>query len=231
MLPKDIDTVMVPDKKSGKPEPYITLDSRETLSGLAQMSVLEIHPWGSKNDDLERPDRITMDLDPDTSIGWPALADAASDVRKRLKHLGLESFLKTTGGKGLHIVVPIEPEHDWETIKSFARGLALAMEKASPSLYLSKMTKSARVGKIYIDYLRNERGATAVAPYSPRARAGVNVSMPLFWKELEANTLPKFSVTNFTEWKARLRKDPWKGILTLHQKLTASAVESMRSAK
>jgi bifunctional non-homologous end joining protein LigD len=231
MLPKDIDTVMVPDKKSGKPEPYITLDNRETLAGLAQMGVLEIHPWGSKNDDLERPDRITMDLDPDTSIAWPVLADAAFDVRKRLKHLGLESFLKTTGGKGLHVVVPITPEHDWATIKGFARGLAFAMEKSSPSLYLSKMTKSARVGKIYIDYLRNERGATAVAPYSPRARAGVNVSMPLSWNELEADKLPKFSVTNFTEWKARLKKDPWKGILKLDQKLTAIAIESMRSAK
>ncbi|WP_263374988.1 DNA ligase D [Granulicella aggregans] len=231
MLPKDIATVMVTDKKSGKPEPYITLDTRETLAGLAQMSVLEIHPWGSKNDDLEHPDRIVIDLDPDTSIAWSVLAEAASNVRKRLKQLGLESFLKTTGGKGLHIVAPIEPEQDWKTIKVFARSLALAMEKASPSLYLSKMTKSARVGKIYIDYLRNERGATAVAPYSPRARAGVNVSMPLSWKELEADALPKFSVTNLIEWKPRLKKDPWKGILTLRQKLTAQAIESLRPAK
>ena len=231
MLPKDIATVMVPDKKGGKPEPYITLDTRETLAGLAQMGVLEIHPWGSKNDDLEHPDRIIIDLDPDSAISWSTLAGAASDVRKRLKHMGLESFLKTTGGKGLHIVAPIEPTHDWETIKAFARNLALAMEKTSPSLYLSKMTKSARVGKIYVDYLRNERGATAVAPFSPRARRAANVSMPLAWKEIDGSSLPRFSVTTFHDWKSRLKKDPWKDILALRQELTSNAIESLRSTK
>ena len=190
-LPKGIGTVMVPDKKTGVPEPYITLDSREALAGLAQMGVLEVHPWGSRNDDLEHPDRIVIDLDPDESLAWPTVTEAAADVRARLKELGLESFLKTTGGKGLHVVVPITPEHDWITIKSFAHNFALAMEKSQPSLYLSKMTKSARTGKIYLDYLRNERGATAVAPYSPRARSGVPVSMPLAWSEFKLTDPPQ----------------------------------------
>nr|WP_184217437.1 DNA ligase D [Granulicella aggregans] len=231
MLPKSIATVMVPDKKGGKPEPYITLESRETLAGLAQMAVLEIHPWGSKNDDLEHPDRIIIDLDPDAAISWSTLSEAATNVRKRLKKLGLESFLKTTGGKGLHIVTPIDPTQDWETVKSFARNIALAMEKTSPNLFLSKMTKSARVGKIYVDYLRNERGATAVAPFSPRARPGANVSIPLAWKELDGSALPKFGVTDFAVWRSRLKKDPWKEILALRQKLTTEAIESARSMK
>jgi bifunctional non-homologous end joining protein LigD len=226
-LPDGIGTVMVPDKKTGKPEPYITLDTREALAGLAQMGVLEVHPWGSKNEDLEHPDRIILDLDPDESLPWSAVTEAAADVRARFRKLGLEGFLKTTGGKGLHIVVPIAPEHDWTAIKSFARNFVLAMEKASPSLYLSKMTKSARAGKIYLDYLRNERGATAVAPYSPRARAGATVSMPLPWSELKATQRPSFRVSDFEEWRSRLNKDLWKGMAQTDQRLTPEALESL----
>jgi bifunctional non-homologous end joining protein LigD len=231
MLPKDISAVMVPDKKSGKPEPYITLDTREALAGLAQMGVLEIHPWGAKNDDLEHPDRIVIDLDPDPSLPWSTLAGAADEVRARLRKLGLESFLKTTGGKGLHVVAPIDPTHDWDTVKTFTRNLALAMEKQSPSLYLSKMTKSARTGKIYVDYLRNERGATAVAPYSPRARAGAAVSMPLFWKELSSAERPEFRVSGYADWKQRLGNDPWKSILRTRQQLTPEAIDSARNGR
>ena len=219
MLPKDIGTVMVPDKKMGKPEPYITLNTREALAGLAQMGVLEIHPWGAKNEDLEHADRIVFDLDPDESLPWSRVSEAALDVRTRLKHLHLESFLKTTGGKGLHVVVPIQPTHDWTAIKSFARKFVLDMEKSSPSLYLSKMTKAARTGKIYLDYLRNERGATSVAPYSPRARSGAPVSMPLAWSELNSTDRPRFRVSDFAEWKPRLKKDPWQKLLISTQKL------------
>jgi bifunctional non-homologous end joining protein LigD len=228
MLPKDIGTVMVTDKKSGKPEPYITLDSPQTLASLAQLGVLEIHPWGAKNDNLEHPDRIVIDLDPDESLPWTVLAEAATNVRTRLKKLGLETFLKTTGGKGLHIVAPIDPTQDWDTVKNFARNIALSMEKTAPNLFLSKMTKAARVGKIYVDYLRNERGSTAVAAYSPRARAGAPVSMPLGWKELTAAERPKFHVSNYADWQSRLKKDPWKSILTTHQELTPEAIESAR---
>ena len=226
MLPKGVGTVMIPDKKSGKPEPYITLDSREALASLAQMGVLEIHPWGSRNRDLEHPDRIVIDLDPDEALPWHAVAEAAAEVRSRFKKLHLESFLKTTGGKGLHIVVPIKPDHDWDTIKTFARGFVLAMEKTSPRLYLSKMTKAARTGRIYLDYLRNERGATAVAPYSPRARSGATVSMPLAWSELGSSDRPIFHVANQSEWDPRLRKMPWKLLLQTTQILTPEALKS-----
>lgn len=219
MLPKGIGSVDIADK-NGKVEPYITLNSAEALAGLAQMGVLEIHPWGSRNKDLEHPDRIVFDLDPDEDLPWTEVTSAANEVRSGLKELGLESFVKTTGGKGLHIVAPITPEHSWPEIKEFTRQFVVAMEKIKPQRYLTKMTKAARKGKIYLDYLRNERGATSVAAYSPRARAGAAVSMPLSWTELKKmKERPLFQVVDFVTWKARLKKDPWDEMESLRQRL------------
>jgi bifunctional non-homologous end joining protein LigD len=223
MLPPGISSVMVTDKKSGKPEPYITLDPEkatpEVLAGFAQMGVLEVHPWSSTNVDLEHPDRLIFDLDPDESLPWTTLTAAAAEVRSRLKKAGLESFLKLTGGKGLHIVAPIQPTLDWTTVKNAAHKFVLAMERDNPKLYLTKMTKSARASKIYLDYLRNERGATAVAPYSPRARLGAHVSLPLPWSALKETARPVFSVHDFDHWRDRLRSDPWKAMLSTSQHL------------
>jgi len=226
VLPDGIGSVDVADK-NGKVEPYITLSTAEALTGLAQMGVLEVHPWGSRNEDLEHPDRLIFDLDPDEALGWDVLAGAAAEVRKRLKAIGLESFLKTTGGKGLHVVAPIAPKLDWPEAKEFAHGFVNAMEKAKPSLYLTKMTKAARKGKIYLDYLRNERGATSVAPFSPRARAGAPVSLPLKWSDLNLTERPVFSVAAFAEWKARLKTDPWKTMAGMKQRITAEALASV----
>ena len=220
MLPAGVGSVTVTDKK-GKPEPYITLESAEALAGLAQMSVLEVHPWGSRNETLEYPDRIIIDLDPDESLPWNVVSHAAEEVRKRLKKLGLESFLKTTGGKGLHVVFPLEPEQTFAVIKEWSHGFVMEMERDNPQLFLTKMTKAARVGKIYLDYLRNERGATAVAPYSTRARAGAPVSVPLAWTELTKMTeRPHFTVLNFSEWRSRLKRDPWAKMAGVHQHLS-----------
>jgi len=231
MLPPGVESVSVPDKKTGKPEPYITLSTREALAGLAQMGVLEIHPWGSRNDDLEHPDRIIVDLDPDQEISWQILTEAADETRKLFKKLGLESFLKSTGGKGLHVVVPIAPEHDWPTIKQFAHAIALQLEKQNPGRYLTKMSKAARKGKIFVDYLRNERGATAVAAYSPRARAGAPVSIPLKWSELKLAERPVFYVSEFGEWKERLQHDPWKNLPQISQSIDLGRVESVLALK
>jgi bifunctional non-homologous end joining protein LigD len=219
MLPPGIEAIQIPDKKTGKLEPYITLSTREALAGLAQMGVLEVHPWGSQNDDLEHPDRIIIDLDPDEAIAWSTLAESATVVRKLFKELGLESFLKSTGGKGLHIVAPIKAKDDWTIIKQFAHSVALKLEKQQPSLYLSKMSKAARKNHIYVDYLRNERGATAVAAFSPRARLGAPVSVPLSWTELELPERPIYHVSDFEQWKSRLTKDPWKKLPTVLQKI------------
>ncbi len=227
MLPPGITGVDVPNEKTGEPEKYITITKAnakpETLAGLAQMGVLEVHPWGSKNNDLEHPDRLIFDLDPDESLPWTTLTAAAAEVRKRLKRAGLESFLKTTGGKGLHIVAPINPKHDWNTVKEAAHNFVLAMERSNPRLYLTKMTKSARIGKIYLDYLRNARGATAVAPFSPRARVGASISLPLPWSALKLPERPVFRVSDLdnpnSDLRKHLRSDPWKPMLSLRQNL------------
>ena len=220
MLSDSFGSIDIVDKKSGKPEPYITLSTREAVVEIAQIGGLEMHPWGSRNETLEQPDRVIFDLDPDEAIPWSTLAASALEVRKRLKSIGLESFVKSTGGKGLHVVIPIRPEHPWPIVKEFAHRFVLAMEKAAPSLYLTKMTKAARAGKIYLDYLRNERGSTAVAPYSPRARAGLPVAIPLSWNELKSDQAPRFRVADFSNWRKRLSRDPWKEMPKLQQRLT-----------
>jgi bifunctional non-homologous end joining protein LigD len=226
MLPPGVGTVLVPDKKTGKPEPYITLSTPEVLASLAQMGVLEIHPWGSKNEDLEHPDRITIDLDPDEALPWTALTESAAEVRRRLKELGLASFLKTTGGKGLHVVVPVEPEHDWGVVKRFAHAFVLELERQAPERYLTKMTKAARRGRIYLDYLRNERGATAVAAYSPRA--GMAVSLPLDWKELGLGERPVFRAAELAAWRGRLGRDPWRAMAGTRQRIAAEVLRGYR---
>jgi bifunctional non-homologous end joining protein LigD len=183
------------------------------------MGVLEIHPWGARNDSLEQPDRIIFDLDPDAAIEWRTLADTALELGKRLKKMGLESFLKSTGGKGLHVVIPIEPRRKWIIVKQFAHNLVRELELERPDLYVTKMTKASRNNRIYLDYLRNDRGATSIAPYSPRARSGAPVSMPLQWKDLSAENVPRFHVSDFPKWRDRLQRDPWTKINALHQGL------------
>jgi bifunctional non-homologous end joining protein LigD len=227
-LPPGVGAVDVPDKKTGKIEPYITLSTAEALAGLAQMGVLEVHPWGSRNDDLEHPDRIIIDLDPDTSIPWARLAESAGEVRKQLKKLGLEGFLKSTGGKGLHVVVPMVAEHDWAVIKQLAHAFVLQMEREEPTLYLTKMSKAERKGRIFLDYLRNERGATAVAAFSPRARPGAAVSLPLSWNELKLAERPQVHVADFDDWKGRLNRDPWKELLKSRQRITSKVLSQFK---
>jgi bifunctional non-homologous end joining protein LigD len=219
-LPPGVNTVSIPNKKTGKTEEFLTLNSTDGLVGMAQLGVLEIHPWGSKNDAVDQPDRIIFDLDPDEAVTWPALAAAAQDLHSRLNDLKLVSYVKSTGGKGLHVVVPIVPELVWATIKQFAYAMALKMEKDHPSRYTTNMSKAVRRNRIYLDYLRNDRESTAIAVFSTRARAGVPVAVPLDWNELQTTDRPAFHVSDFGEWKQRLRRDPWKAMLTSRQRLT-----------
>lgn len=233
-MPAGIDSVPVALKKGGPPEKYLTVSKTEGLVGLAQMGVLELHPWGSRNDALETPDRIIIDLDPDPDLPWERVVDSAMEVRGLMSNLGLETFVKSTGGKGIHVVAPIAPEHEWPEVKEFAHHFVLMMERANAKLYLTKMTKSARTGRIFLDYLRNERGATAVAPYSPRARAGARVAVPLAWTELKHTDPKKFGAANFDEWKSRLKRDPWLEMDKVKQRLTKraiAAVEELASAR
>jgi bifunctional non-homologous end joining protein LigD len=226
-VPKGIGSVPIVSKSGGAPEQYLTLSTAEGLVGLAQMGVLEVHPWGSKNETLEKPDRLIIDLDPDEKLAHDRLVQSAIEVRDLMKQLGLESFVKSTGGKGIHVVVPVAPDHEWPEFKEFAHNFVLMMERANPKLYLTKMTKAARTGRIFLDYLRNERGATAVAPWSPRARIGVRVAVPLTWAELERTDPKQFSVASFSEWKSRLKRDPWLKMDAVRQKLTQRAIAAV----
>lgn len=219
-LPAGVKTISIRNKKSKGSEAYFTVDSSEGLLGLAQMGVLEIHPWGSHNESLDTPDRVVFDLDPDAAIEWKTLKKTALELRARLKKVGLESFVKSTGGKGLHVVVPIRPDHEWPEVKEFAHRMVLELEREKPELYVTKMTKAARKNRIYLDYLRNDREATSVAPFSPRARPGMPVAMPLAWKELDSASAPAFHVSDFPKWRTRLRHDPWLKMLGSKQKLS-----------
>jgi len=228
-LPEGVDSIPVPNPKTGKKEDYLTLSTPEGLVGLSQMGVLEIHPWGSRNKSLEKPDRIVFDLDPDEAIDWKTLATTAKELRAALEKLGLESYLKTTGGKGLHVVVPIQPNHEWLVVKQFAHAVVLELEKKHPDLYLTKMTKALRKNHIYLDYLRNDRGATAVAPFSPRARSGVPVALPLEWRELNSKSRLELRVADFADWQNRLKKNPWTSMLSNKQRLSAQALRTAGS--
>jgi bifunctional non-homologous end joining protein LigD len=221
-MPPGIEGVEIPKAKGDETETYVTVHSAEGLAGLAQMNVLEIHPWGSTNLDLEHPDRIIFDLDPDEAVSWATLCEGALEVRERLQKLGLQSFVKTTGGKGLHVVAPIRPTLEWERIKAFTHAFTLQMEQDNSKLYISKMAKAARKNKIFVDYLRNEREATAVAPYSSRARLGMAAALPLEWAELKGSKAPKFLIAEFADWSERLRKDPWKAMLSSEQEIPAA---------
>jgi len=203
----------------GKKTEYRYIEDERGLLELIQMNTVELHPWGAPIDSIDYPDRMIFDLDPAPDVGFADVVEAARDMRQQLTDVGLESFCKTTGGKGLHVVTPIEAEYEWPAIKDFAYRLVLKLEKEKPDLYVTKMTKATRKNRIYLDYLRNDRESTAVAPYSPRARAGTPVAMPLRWNELDAATAPAFHVSDFANWRSRLRHDPWTALLAAKQKL------------
>jgi bifunctional non-homologous end joining protein LigD len=171
-------------ENDGDEATYFYVDSVAGLMSLVQMNALELHPWGSRIDALEQPDRIVFDLDPDPSIEWPQIRAAAKEVRDRLLDVGLESFPKLSGGKGVHVVVPLVPEADWEAVRRFCGAFADAMERQSPDRYVATMSKAKRRGRIFIDWLRNGRGATSVASWSLRARPGAPVAVPVTWAEL-----------------------------------------------
>ena len=215
--------VQVQDPTETDDEPYVAINDLDGLLGLVQSATLEIHPWGSTLADWERPDRIIMDLDPGVGVEWPTIIEAAQETRKRLEAAGLNAFVKTSGGKGLHVVAPLKPFAEWPAVKAFCKGVADAMAKDSPDRYVSTITKSKRHGKILIDYLRNQRGMTAVAPYSTRARPGAAVSMPLAWSELSPDIGPAyFTVENTPTRLQALDADPWADFKAAAEPLKAA---------
>jgi bifunctional non-homologous end joining protein LigD len=213
----------IPIREQKKTEHYVVVDDVDGLISLAQIGALEIHAWGSRADKLDYPDRLIFDLDPAEDLPWPSVVRSARQVRDFLQELGLESFVKTTGGKGLHLVVPIDRRHDWDEAKAFCKHVAELIVRADPSRYTSNMSKAARPGKVFVDYLRNGRGATAIVPYSPRARANAPVSVPLTWEELNGRRRGDyFTLRNVMERLAKLRSDPWKAMKGMKQSLKGS---------
>ena len=208
---------LVPEKG----DKILSIDDLSGLIALAQGGVLEIHTRGTTIDDRERADRLVFDLDPGPGTSWKNVVEAARDVRARLAKLKLKAFLKTSGGKGLHVVLPIRAT-PWDEAKDFAHKVAASMAMDFPDSYIAIASKSDRTKRIFIDYLRNSREATAVAPYSTRARPGAPVSVPIEWSELASlKAANQYTVLNLAQRLSRLRKDPWAGIGRVKQRLPA----------
>lgn len=199
---------------------YLFIENRQGLIALVQMGVLEVHPWNAHVDLPERPDQVIFDLDPGEDLGFGEVVAAAHEIRQALDRVGLASFAKTTGGKGVHVVVPIERRHEWPEVKTFAKTFSDALAKGAPDRYLTRISKAERRGRIFIDYLRNDPTSTAVAPYSTRSRVGAPVSTPLAWDELTPALDPAaFNVCTVPERVRGLRRDPWAEMATVRQAL------------
>ncbi|MGE0666765.1 MAG: non-homologous end-joining DNA ligase [Sphingomonadales bacterium] len=213
-------------EKDGGEDDYLYLTDESGLVRSAQMGVLEFHIWGSMIDDIEKPNRIVFDLDPDPAVGFEVVKQAAFRMRDVLDALGLRTFPMLTGGKGIHVIAPIRRRHEWPVVKDFTRALAIRLSEDAPDKYLATMSKARRKGRIFIDYLRNERGSTAVCPYSPRARKGAPVAWPVTWDQLgDAGTA---ALVHITDADRRLGEpDPWDGYFDVNQSLTAAALRAL----
>lgn len=224
--PRSLGRVKVPVE--GAEETYLVADSPAALVSLVQMGVLEVHVWGARRDRLDRPDRMILDLDPAEGIRWEEVVAAAREVRDRLAATGLASWVKTTGGKGLHVVAPLQRRAGWEAVREFSLRVAEAMVGDAPERYLTSASREEREGRIYVDYVRNSWSASAVAPYSTRSREGAPVSFPLAWDALGAETRPAdFTVRTVPE-RARSAPDPWAEMAETRQSLTNDAWARLR---
>ncbi len=224
-MPPEIKRIAVTEN-DGAPAEYLMVDTPEGLLALAQIGALEIHTWNSRYVKTGYPDRMVFDMDPDEGVGWERLVEAVFLMRALLEELGLKSFVKATGGKGLHVVVPVLPVRGWDEIKEFTGAVAGFVARGLPDRFTSTMTKSRRAGKIFIDYMRNIRGATAIEAYSTRARPGAPIAAPLGWDELMLRGPGSFTLSNIKE---RLREagNPWKGYMDLRQPVTVEMEEQI----
>jgi bifunctional non-homologous end joining protein LigD len=228
--PAGLRRVAIPEKK--KIGEYLVADSLEALIGLVQMGILEIHTWNSTTDHLEQPDRIVLDLDPGPRVSWPAVIDAARVVRTALDALGLESFVKNTGGRGLHVVVPLEPHAQWSECLEFARAVADAVVRLDPRSYTTNFAKAGRERQILIDYLRNNRTNTSIAAYSTRATPKAPVSTPLMWDELSPRMpADHYTVRTIGKRLSGLRVDPWQAYWTTRQRIPSDAVKRLAEVR
>lgn len=217
-IPPQIREIDIPGfEESGA---YLYLTGAAGLIALVQMGVLEIHPWGCRTDKPARPDRIIFDLDPGEGLGFADVVVAAKEVRKFLGSIGLTSFVKTTGGKGLHVQLPVTRRYSWQQVKAFAKRVSELIAASAPTRYLTRISRAERKGRIFLDYLRNDPTSTAVGPYSTRSREGAPVATPLHWDELSAKLDPtKFNVTTVPQRLNRMSRDPWAEMAKMSQPL------------
>ena len=217
----------VPLVEHGKTATGMAVDSLAGVLALVQLGTLELHVWGSRLESLERPDQMVFDLDPAAGLPFARVVAAARIVRDLLEGLGLAGFVKTSGGKGLHVVVPITPTRSWDEVKEFSRAIAEAIVRADPEHFTAVMSLKKRAGKTFVDFLRNGRGATFVAPYSTRSRPGAPVSVPLRWDELDSTSSgDRFTVADLSRRLAELKADPWEAYGSARREIT----EGMRRA-
>jgi bifunctional non-homologous end joining protein LigD len=214
-------------EKSGTRE-HMTVDDAEGLIALVQIGALELHTWGSRATDLEHPDQLTFDLDPDEGLPWSRVTETALALRERLLAHDLPSYLKTTGGKGLHVVVPIAPRSEWPAVKEFCKAFVDAWVREAPTRYVANVSKAQRRGKILLDYLRNGRGATAVCAYSTRARSGAPVATPLAWNELERIDPQTLTIRSVPARIAAQKRDPWHGFFAAPPSLPVARSRASR---
>lgn len=218
-LGKHVRAVALKEKDGGDAE-YLYVDDVEGVLEFVQMNTLEFHPWGARVDNPDQPDRLIFDIDPAKGVDWKSVVACARDIRERLQASGLESFVRASGGKGLHVVAPLRRGPSWSAVKSFCEGIADAMVADAPKRYIAEASKAKREGLIFIDWLRNTRGATSVTGWSLRARSGAPVAMPLRWDEIaRLKTGGAFDLEKALKRAKTLEADPWEGIGSLKQGL------------
>ncbi|HVE11529.1 MAG TPA: DNA ligase D [Paraburkholderia sp.] len=210
----------------------LTIDSAKALVGTAQMGTIELHTWNAVASNIEKPDRVVFDLDPDPALGWDRMIEAAQLTHTLLDELGLVSFVKTSGGKGLHIVVPLAKHAGWDEVKDFSEAVAQHMAATLPKHFAAKMGAQNRKGKIFVDYLRNNRGSSTVAAFSVRARPGLGVSVPLAWDEVAETTAgDQWHIANLHERLDALRADPWADYAKTRQRISAAMKQRLAQAR
>ncbi|MGY6662410.1 MAG: non-homologous end-joining DNA ligase [Glycocaulis sp.] len=229
-LPDGIKPVTLHEKSGDKAE-YLMIEDAGGLEALAQIGALEIHPWGSTVRELEQPERIIFDLDPDAGLDFSDVKAAALTVSALLEAAGLTPFVMLTGGKGLHVIAPLIPEADWKMVKDFARTLARVLAAREPDRFVAEAAKKKREGRIFIDWLRNQRGQTSVCPYSLRARPGAPVATPLRWDELaRAGSASAYRLKTISRRLSALNADPWEGYFDSAETLSPAALKILKRA-
>jgi bifunctional non-homologous end joining protein LigD len=219
-------------EKDGDLAEYLYIEDAAGLVAAAQMGVLELHIWGSHIGRLEQPDRLVFDLDPAEDVPFAEVKQAARDVRDVLEAAEIASFALLTGGKGIHVVAPLDRRQDWPAVKNFAAGLARALAKAEPDRFTAKASKAGRKGRIFIDWLRNERGATAIAPYSPRAHAAAPIATPVSWEELgRIDNSGKYRLSTIGRRLKALKNDPWAGYFDLQQSIGKAVLKRVETGR